>query len=86
MKIGLDVGSTTLKCMVYDRQGQPIYQEYERHYSQIAEKASGMLSRIQEKFPQEKRASLCVSGSAGMGLAEDLGIPFVQEVDRKSVV
>ena len=80
MKIGLDVGSTTLKCMVYDRQGQPVYQEYERHYSQIAEKASGMLTRIQEKFPQEKRASLCVSGSAGMGLAEDLGIPFVQEV------
>ena len=80
MKIGLDVGSTTLKCMVYDRHGRPVYQEYERHYSQIAEKASGMLARIQEKFPQEKRASLCVSGSAGMGLAEDLDIPFVQEV------
>ena len=80
MKIGLDVGSTTLKCMVYDRQDQPVYQEYERHYSQIAEKASGMLARIQEKFPQEKLASLCVSGSAGMGLAEDLDIPFVQEV------
>ena len=80
MKIGLDVGSTTLKCMVYDGQDQPIYQEYERHFSQIAEKASGMLTRIQEKFPQTKRASLCVSGSAGMGLAEDLHIPFVQEV------
>ena len=66
--------------MVYDRQDQPVYQEYERHYSQIAEKASGMLARIQEKFPQEKLASLCVSGSAGMGLAEDLDIPFVQEV------
>ena len=48
MKIGLDVGSTTLKCMVYDGQDQPIYQEYERHFSQIAEKASGMLTRIQE--------------------------------------
>ena len=72
MKIGLDVGSTTLKCMVYDRQDQPVYQEYERHYSQIPEKASGMLQRIQEKFPEEKRATLCVSGSAGMGLAEDL--------------
>ncbi len=80
MKIGLDVGSTTLKCMVYDRQGRPVYQEYERHYSQIAEKASEMLSRIQEKFPEERRASLCVSGSAGMGLAEDLHIPFAQEV------
>ena len=54
MKIGLDVGSTTLKCMVYDRQDQPVYQEYERHYSQMPEKASGMLQRIQEKFPEEK--------------------------------
>ena len=80
MKIGLDVGSTTLKCVVYDRQDQPVYQEYERHYSQIPEKASGMLQRIQEKFPEEKRATLCVSGSAGMGLAEDLHIPFAQEV------
>ena len=39
-----------------------------------------MLTRIQERFPQVKRAALCVSGSAGMGLAEDLKIPFVQEV------
>ena len=80
MKIGLDVGSTTLKCVVYSEEGEPVFQEYERHYSQIAEKASGMLLRIQEKFPELKKASLCVSGSAGMGLAEDLDIPFVQEV------
>ncbi len=79
MRIGLDVGSTTLKCVVY--QGDvPVFQEYERHFSQIAEKASDMLGRVMEKFPGEKTAFLCVSGSAGMGLAEDLGIPFVQEV------
>ena len=80
MRIGLDVGSTTLKCVVYGEGDTPLYQEYERHYSQIPEKASGMLTRIQERFPQVQRAALCVSGSAGMGLAEDLKIPFVQEV------
>ena len=79
MKIGLDVGSTTLKCVVYDGD-RPVFREYERHYSQIAEKASHMLSRVMEQFPQAKSAELCVSGSAGMGLSEDLGIPFVQEV------
>ncbi len=79
MKIGLDVGSTTLKCVVY-KGNDPIFQEYERHFSQIAEKASDMLSRVMERFPEAGRAALCVSGSAGMGLAEDLGIPFVQEV------
>lgn len=80
MKIGMDVGSTTLKCVVYNENGAPVFQEYERHYSQIAEKASGMLSRISDRFPGLKKAGLCISGSAGMGLAEDLHIPFVQEV------
>ncbi|WP_369297324.1 acyl-CoA dehydratase activase-related protein [uncultured Neglectibacter sp.] len=80
MKIGMDVGSTTLKCVVFDDSGAPVFREYERHFSQIAEKASGMLSRIREQFPEATRAGLCISGSAGMGLAEDLKIPFVQEV------
>ena len=78
MKIGLDVGSTTLKCVVYDGD-EPVFKRYERHYSQIAEKASAMLRLIGEQLPGLRRAGLCVSGSAGMGLAEDLG-------DRKSVV
>lgn len=80
MKIGMDVGSTTLKCVVFDDSGAPVFREYERHFSQIAEKASGMLSRIREQFPEATRTGLCISGSAGMGLAEDLKIPFVQEV------
>ncbi len=79
-KIGLDVGSTTLKAVVFDESGEPVYREYERHFSQIAEKASDMLKRIKTAFPGLKEAEVCVSGSAGMGLAEDLKIPFVQEV------
>ena len=80
MKIGLDVGSTTLKCVVFDETGRPAFQAYERHYSQIAEKAADMLRTAMEQLPGMNRAELCISGSAGMGLAEDLGIPFVQEV------
>ena len=38
MKIGLDVGSTTIKCVVLDDNNQILYQSYERHYSQITEK------------------------------------------------
>ena len=80
MKIGLDVGSTTLKCVVLDEKENIVYQEYERHFSRITEKASGMLYRIAEQFPQTPRMQIAVSGSAGMGLAESLGLPFVQEV------
>ena len=80
MKIGLDVGSTTLKSVLLDADGNILYAAYERHYSQISEKIAGMLSDIAEKFPDLDRVQLCISGSAGMGIANDLQIPFVQEV------
>jgi len=80
MKIGLDVGSTTLKCVVLDDENCIIYSKYVRHFSQIAEKASEMLLDIADAFPDSPQMPICISGSAGMGLAGQLGIPFTQEV------
>ncbi len=80
MRIGLDIGSTTLKCVAVDDNNEIIYKAYERHYSQISSKASVMLSDISDKFPQIKQAPIVVSGSAGMGIANELGLPFTQEV------
>lgn len=80
MRIGLDVGSTTLKCVVLNDQDEIVYKDYQRHFSQITEKTVSMLQEISDKFPEEKEMSLCISGSAGMGIADALGIPFEQEV------
>lgn len=80
MRIGLDVGSTTLKCVVLDDKDQIVYKDYERHFSQITSKTVGMLQDIIAQFPEEKEMSLCISGSAGMGIADTLGIAFEQEV------
>ena len=80
IRIGLDVGSTTLKCVVLSEHNEIIYKSYERHYSQITQKAAAMLESIHAQFPQEEQVHLCISGSAGMGFAEQMGIPFVQEV------
>lgn len=80
MRIGLDVGSTTLKCVVLDDNDQIVYKDYQRHFSQITTKTVGMLKDIIAQFPAEKEMSLCISGSAGMGIAESLGIAFEQEV------
>jgi predicted CoA-substrate-specific enzyme activase len=80
MRIGLDVGSTTLKCVVLDDKDQIVYKDYQRHFSQITSKTVGMLEDIMKQFPEEKEMSLCISGSAGMGIADSLGIPFEQEV------
>ncbi len=79
MKIGLDVGSTTMKSVVLDDTGNLVHAQYTRHFSQIRETAYTLLSTILEKFGDQK-ISLSVSGSAGMGLAQNLGLNFVQEV------
>ena len=78
-KIGLDVGSTTVKCVIINESGEIIHSDYRRHFSQISSSAAEMLRDITDKFPGEKMA-LAITGSAGMGMATDLSIPFVQEV------
>ncbi|HHU06182.1 MAG TPA: 2-hydroxyglutaryl-CoA dehydratase [Clostridiales bacterium] len=80
LRIGLDVGSTTLKCVVINENDEVIYKKYERHFSQIAEKSANMLSEISAAFPGVGEVGLSISGSAGMGFAEEMDIPFVQEV------
>ena len=80
LKIGVDVGSTTLKCVVLDENNKIIYKEYNRHYSMIVEKTAELLERVRAMFPNDGRMGLAVSGSAGMGMAERAGLAFVQEV------
>ena len=80
MRIGMDVGSTTLKCVAIDNENKIVYKAYERHYSKIAQKSSEMLSDIIKHNPEFKKATLTVSGSAGMGFANALGLDFIQEV------
>ena len=78
--IGLDIGSTTIKCVVLDEQQNLLYKTYERHYSHIVEKAAEVLAYAEEQYAKGAAVCLALSGSAGMGFAESCGIPFVQEV------
>ncbi len=80
MKLGLDIGSTTIKCVVLDDDNKLIYSTYERHLSQITEKISEILSRVRSQIDGVENAAVALSGSAGMGVAQDCGIEFVQEV------
>ncbi len=80
MRIGLDVGSTTIKAIVLDNVGSIVYSAYERHFSQITAKTVETLKKIRDRFAGEKNMNLVISGSAGMGMAESCSIDFVQEV------
>lgn len=80
MKIGLDIGSTTLKCIVTDENGEILHRSYERHYSRIVEKTLETLQSLTPLLGGVQNTQLAVSGSAGLGIAEGCGLPFVQEV------
>lgn len=80
MNIGLDIGSTTIKCVVTDKTGTITYRSYERHFSQITQKTVELLQTVQSILPAHSSAKIAISGSAGMGLAQSCSIPFVQEV------
>lgn len=80
MRIGLDVGSTTIKSIVLDDLGHIIYSAYERHFSQITAKTVEALEKIRDRFAGTDEFGLVISGSAGMGMAESNSIDFVQEV------
>ena len=79
LRIGIDIGSTTVKVVVLDEQNQLLFRSYERHYSKARERACETLRSIQEKLTgQEVR--MVITGSAGLGVARASGIDFVQEV------
>ena len=77
--LGIDVGSTTVKTVVIDDAKQIIRSRYQRHYSRIKETVSEQLEQIAEEYP-DSLFTLCITGSAGLGLANHADLPFVQEV------
>lgn len=76
--LGIDIGSTTAKVVLTDG-SNILFEKYERHFSQVREKTYELLEQIR---PIVGDTPLCaaISGSAGLGLAQESGIAFVQEV------
>ncbi|ROY70163.1 2-hydroxyacyl-CoA dehydratase [Enterococcus gallinarum] len=79
LSAGIDVGSTTVKMVVLNEKKQALFAKYERHYSDIKTATKKVLLEAQEVIGNQQVA-LAITGSGGMGLAEVLAIPFVQEV------
>ena len=77
-RLGIDIGSTTAK-VVLERDGNILYECYERHFSQVRIKTLEILYRLQDKIGSSP-LKVAISGSAGLGLARAAELPFVQEV------
>ncbi len=78
-KMGIDVGSTTVKVVVLDNNYQDVYKTYRRHHANIQQTLVEELKVVAEEF-SGVIFKIYISGSAGMGIGERVGIPFIQEV------
>jgi len=79
LRIGIDIGSTTVKVVVMDEDNKLLFRSYERHYSKARERACETLRSVEDML-KGKQVRLTITGSAGLGLAKAAGLDFVQEV------
>lgn len=79
-RIGLDVGSTTLKLVALNEDDQIVYKSYRRHRSMIKETALEAFQSLMDTIGGDAPIHLAVTGSAGIGFAEAAHLPFIQEV------
>jgi len=79
LRIGIDIGSTTVKVVVLDETNKLLFRSYERHYSKARERACETLRTIAPRLTG-RQVKLVITGSAGLGVAKAAGIDFVQEV------
>lgn len=78
-RLGIDIGSTTVKIAVLDEENRILFSDYERHYANIQETLALLLTRAVKELGSVQVYPV-ITGSGGLTLAQHLHIPFVQEV------
>ena len=79
MKLGIDVGSTTVKLVLLDEKNEITYSRYERHMSNVFEKVKELIEEMYARFGAIEIRPV-ITGSGGLSLANLLGVSFEQEV------
>ena len=79
MRLGIDVGSTTVKLVLLDDDSKIVYSRYERHMSNVFETVVQELRKMYDEIGDVKLRTV-ITGSGGLSLSNLLGIPFEQEV------
>ncbi len=78
-RLGIDIGSTTVKIAVLNDHHEILFSDYQRHFANIQETLADLLEKAEtalgalEVYP-------VITGSGGLTLANHLEVPFVQEV------
>ena len=87
LRVGLDIGSTTVKAVVLDQSdalADALFSDYRRHHANVRATVAGLLADIHQELEKLGRGDepirLAITGSGGLALADSLDVPFVQEV------
>ena len=78
-RLGIDIGSTTVKVSIIDQAGELLFADYKRHFANIQETLADLLREGVKKLGS-MRVRPVITGSGGLTLSKHLEIPFVQEV------
>lgn len=79
LRIGVDIGSTTIKMVAIDQYEKILFKTYRRHLADIRNAFKSCLEDA-ESIMRDNKLIFSISGSGGMTLAEKLGVEFIQEV------
>ena len=79
LRAGIDIGSTTVKLVLLDREGKRIYEDYRRHGAHTRETLAALLTEAKSRLG-DCTLITGITGSGSLGLAKALEISFVQEV------
>ena len=86
LRMGIDVGSTTVKVVILDAKGTILYGACERHRADIQNTIISVTNKAFDFLEgnaaegKEQKLSIKVTGSGGLSVSHWLGIPFIQEV------
>ena len=78
-RLGIDIGSTTVKIAILDKDNNLLFSDYERHFANIQETLTSLIKKAKESLGSLD-VSPVITGSGGLTLANHLNIPFIQEV------
>ncbi|MCL2379954.1 MAG: 2-hydroxyglutaryl-CoA dehydratase, partial [Coriobacteriia bacterium] len=78
-RLGIDIGSTTIKVVLTDSDYKILYSDYQRHFSDIQNTLQKMMLAAKDQLG-DTTVHAMITGSGGMTLANWIGVEFIQEV------
>ncbi|NLP34761.1 MAG: 2-hydroxyacyl-CoA dehydratase [Clostridiales bacterium] len=77
--LGIDIGSTTVKIVIINKEGEILFSDYARHFANIQETLADLMKKALDALGDLNVAPV-ITGSGGLSISKNMGVPFVQEV------